>query len=162
MIQQLTVKLPDRPGTLAGMVSALAEAGVDIKALNVSDRTQDHGEASMLVSDPGRAQAALKDYEVQIDEVLAVEMDDQVGGLAAILDCLARHEVNIAQLYAFVSRHQSKALAVLRTDTPPEQAAEHLAQAGFRVLDQERLEQVGQRPKGPTPLSEHLGLDFIW
>jgi hypothetical protein len=161
MIHQLTVKLPDRPGTLAGMVSALAEAGVDIKALGVSDRGDDHGEASLLVTDLAKAQAALTGHEVRVVPVIAVEMDDQVGGLAAILSALAKSEVNIAQLYAFVGRHQSKALAVIRSDAP-ERAVEVLTQAGFKLLDRAKIETPDQPPEGPTPLSEHLGLDFIW
>ena len=38
MIEQLRVRLPNKPGALARMVSALAEAKVDMKALDVSDR----------------------------------------------------------------------------------------------------------------------------
>lgn len=164
MIKQLTVQLPNRPGTLAALISVLAEAGVDLKALGVSDRGGgDHGEASMLVSDLSRARAALdaagQAYEVQ--PVLAVEMDDRVGGLAAILDLLSRQAVNIQQLYAFVTRHRSKALAVIRCDDAP-RASRLLVEAGFRVVSRESLEQGEADASSPSPLGEHLGLDFIW
>jgi len=163
MIEQLNVRLPNRPGTLEGMVSALAEAGVDMKALNVSDRGPDHGEASMIVSDVDKALAALEaaGHTVTRQPVLVVEMDDKVGGLAAILRALRDEQANIAQLYAFVSRHESKALAVVRVDESA-RAAGILERGGFRVLSQQSVAQRGTRPQGPTPLEEHLGLDFIW
>ncbi|RMG15470.1 MAG: ACT domain-containing protein [Planctomycetota bacterium] len=160
MIQQLTVKLPNRPGSLERALAALAAANVDLRALAVSDRGPDHGEASMIVSDLDSARTALTDYELLVHEVVVVAVDDRVGGLAAILEVLAAREVNIAQLYAFVSRHQTKALAVLRVDGDPADAARLLADAGFSVIG--GVAGADARPTGPKPLDEHSGLDFIW
>jgi hypothetical protein len=164
MIPQLTVQLPNRPGTLQAMVSALAEADVDIKALGVSDRGEGAtGEASLIVSDLDKAKAALDaaEHDYAVIDVVAVEMDDRVGGLAAILGLLATQEINVRQLYAFVSRHTSKALAVIRVDDPAKASA-LLADGGHSVVSQSTIEAGVAKSQAPTPLEEHLGLDFIW
>lgn len=164
MIQQLTVQLLNEPGSLEGMITALAEAKVDLKALGVSDREGgDHGEASMIVSDLQKATQALQatGYSFNVVPVVAVEMDDRVGGLAAILRLLAAKEVNIVQLYAFVSRHKSKALAVIRVDDP-QRASSILTEGGLTVVSQATIEAGAEASQGPSPLGEHLGMDFIW
>ena len=163
MIPQLTVQLPNRPGTLEAMVTALAQAEVDIKALGVSDRGEGVGEASLIVSNLDKAKAALDaaKHDYAVVEVIAVEMDDRVGGLAAILGLLASREINVRQLYAFVTRHTSKALAVIRVDDP-EKASALLREAGHSVVSQSTIEAGAAKPEAPTPLEEHLGLDFIW
>lgn len=164
MIQQLTVQLPNKPGSLEGMITALAEAKVDIKALGVSDRDGgDHGEASLIVSHLEKATSALESggHTFSSVSVVAVEMDDRVGGLAGILRLLAEKEINILQLYAFVTRHKSKALAVIRVDDP-ERASSLLAEGGMAVVSQATIEADGVKPEGPSSLGEHLGMDFIW
>lgn len=164
MIPQLTVQLPNRPGTLQALVSALADAGVDIKALGVSDRGEgETGEASLIVGDLAKAKAALdaSGHDYAVVEVVAVEMDDRVGGLAAILRLLAKESINVRQLYAFVTRHSSKALAVFRVDDPAK-ASTLLAEGGQSVVSQATIEAGVAKPQASTPLEEHLGLDFIW
>ena len=56
MIKQLTVKLPNEPGTLKGLVATLAGAGVDLKALAVSDRGTDHMEFDHYAECPTQIQ----------------------------------------------------------------------------------------------------------
>ncbi|MGE0710881.1 MAG: ACT domain-containing protein [Planctomycetota bacterium] len=158
MIRQLRVTLPNQPGTLARMVSALAEAGVDMKALEVSERGPGtNGEASLIVSDVERAVAALRGsgHSVEVEAAIAVEMDDRVGGLAPVLAALAADEINVRQLYAFVTRVAGKSLAVLTLDEP-ERAHGLLERKGFHLLDTGSLE--GKSPE--DDLGAYLGL--IW
>jgi hypothetical protein len=164
MIKQLTVQLPNSPGTLAGLIAALAGAAVDIKALGVSDRGEGkNGEASLIVNNLEKAKAALSasSHDFEVIEVIAVEMDDRVGGLSGILTLLSNEKINVSQIYAFVTRHTSKALAVIRVDDPV-RAAELLRQGGLVVVDQKTIEKDAEKPETPTPLGEHFGLDFIW
>lgn len=163
MIKQLRVKLPNKPGQLEGMVKALSEAGVDMKALEVSDRGGgDHGEANLIVGNLEKASAALEvsGHAFSVTDSLAVEMDDRVGGLAAILSVLTGGSINIKQLYAFVSRVAGKSLAVLSVDDLAK--AEGLLDAkGFHLVSRKTIEEG--KPSAPeTTLGDHLGLDFIW
>lgn len=168
MVRQLRVRLPNCPGTLDGMVNALAAAGVDMKALQVSERgSGEYGLAQLIVSDLERAVKALEagGYEFALEEVVIVELEDRVGGLARVLDVLAREQVNVKQLYAFVTRVRGKSLAVLSVDDTPRTVA-LLEGAGCHLVSQQALR--GERRPAPQAgcgddsLESHLGLDFIW
>lgn len=163
MIQQLRVKLPNQPGTLLRMVSALADAGVDMKALEVSERGEGFGEANLIVSDLDKAKAALEatDHECAVEEALGVELDDRVGGLAAILKVLAGEGINVRQLYAFVGRVEGKSLALVSVNDPA-RAATLLEAAGHRTFSREALEADARRGPTDTTLGDHLGAGFIW
>lgn len=161
MIRHLRVTLANTPGSLAKMVTALAEADVDMKALEVSDRGPgDHGEASLIVSKVDAAVQALEasGHEVEVEEALAVEMDDRVGGLAPVLATLAGEEINIKQLYAFVTRVEGKSLAVLTVDEL-ERARGVLERKGFLLLSLASLEGPASGADVPK-LGDYLGL--IW
>ena len=162
MIDQLRVRLPNQPGALARMVSALADAKVDMKALEVSDRAGDFGEACLIVSNQEAAIAALKatDHDFDVEAALCVEVDDRVGGLAPVLRTLEAEGINVKQLYAFVSRVQGKSVAVLLT-SDPEKTLEIFKRKGFYMLSQ-RVIETSRGPDGNDPLVDHLGVDFIW
>lgn len=163
MIHQLRVKLANRPGTLQELLAVLATAGIDIKALEVSDRGPDFGEANLIVANAKQASAALTgaDHEHEVSEALAVEMDDKVGGLASILAVLAGASINVTQLYAFVSRVAGKSLALISCDDVP-QATRLLRAGGFRLFDEKTLADADRPREEADGLSDHLGLDFIW
>jgi hypothetical protein len=161
MVRQLRVTLPNRPGTLANMVTALAEAGIDMKALELSDRGPgDHGIASLIVSQVEQAAEALRatGHEVAIEEALAVEMDDRVGGLAPVLATLAAEGISVKQLYAFVTRVEGKSLAVLTVDDPAK-GRSALERKGFLLLSPRSLEGPASGAEVPG-LGDFLGL--IW
>jgi len=167
MIEQLCVKLKNDPGTLKRMLGVLAAAGVDIKALSVSDRGPDLGEANLIVADVGKASAALSAAGEQYrrTRVIAVEMADRVGGLASILGALDEGRVNIEQLYAFVSRVEGKSLAVMAVNDAA-RADELLRAGGFRLFGTEALREPESPASSNAPdastLGDHLGLDYIW
>jgi hypothetical protein len=161
MIKQLKVSLANRPGTLLGVVSALAEAGVDLKALQVNDRGES-GEVRMIVSDLEKARQTLEGggHSFEVVEAVVAEMDDRVGGLASILRLLEGASINVEALYAFVTRVQGKSLAVLNV-SDKEKAEALLQDNGVKTLSsQEQLENA-TAPKS-TSLGDHLGVDFFW
>lgn len=161
MIKQLKVSLANQPGTLLGVVSALAEAGVDLKALQVSDRGES-GEVRMIVSDLDKAQQTLTagGHSFQVVEALVAEMDDRVGGLASILALLQAESINVEALYAFVTRVKGKSLAVLDVDDQPKAEA-LLREHGVTTLSHQNQLHTPTAPKAPN-LGDHLGLDFFW
>ncbi len=165
MINQLKVKLDNKPGALKGCVGLLAEQGVDLKALELTERgSGEYGEAHLIVSDLQKATATLDraGYKYEVETVLAVEMDDRIGGLAAVLDLLVAKEINIRYLYAFVTRIQGKSLAVFNVERP-EEAARVLEEAKLPLVSQTKIEQ--SKATGPVQtasLEDHFGGDFIW
>jgi len=111
----LAVFLANRPGALARVCEALAQAQINIHALATSD-TVDHTVVRMVVSDPTKALMLLGDAGVLAleTEVLMIETTNEPGVLAKIAERLAKAEVNIEYAYLAGGRGAEKGLIVLR------------------------------------------------
>jgi hypothetical protein len=113
---QLAVFLSNRPGALARVCDALAEAGVNIHALTVSD-TVDHAVVRMVVSDSTKALMLFGERGVLAleNDVLMIDTANEAGVLARIADRLAKAEINIEYAYMATSAKSPQGLIVLRT-----------------------------------------------
>jgi hypothetical protein len=164
MIRQINVRLDNKPGMLGKCVGVLASKGIDIKALEVTDRGGgDFGEVHLIATRVDKAAEVLRDagYNVEVEEVLVVEMTDRVGFLANILDLLQKKEIDIRYLYAFVSRVEGKSLAVIKVDRP-EIAVEVLQEGGVPLLTQKKIDRNEPAPTFNTSIEDHFGGDFFW
>ena len=114
---QLAVFLSNRPGALSRVCGELAQAGINIHALAISD-TADHSVVRMVVSDPTRALMLLGERGVLALEtdVLMIETDNAPGALARIADRLARAEVNIEYAYLATSAKAAQGLILRPSD----------------------------------------------
>ena len=112
---QLAVFLANRPGTLARVCEALANAQINIHALATSD-TVDHSVVRMVVSDPTKALMLLGEAGVLAleTEVLMIETASEPGVLTKIAERLAEAEINIEYAYLAGGRGAEKGLIVLR------------------------------------------------
>ena len=112
---QLAIFLSNRPGALARVCDALAEAGINIHALSISD-TVDHSVVRMVVSDPTKALMLLGERGVLAleNDVLMIDTANEPGVLAKIADRLAKAEINIEYAYMATSAKNPKGLIVLR------------------------------------------------
>ena len=112
---QLAVFLANRPGALARVCEALANAKINIHALATSD-TVDHSVVRMVVSDPTKALMLLGEAGVLAleTEVLMIETASEPGVLAKIAERLAEAEINIEYAYLAGGRGAQKGLIVLR------------------------------------------------
>ena len=112
---QLAVFLENRPGALGRVCGALAQAGINIHALTVSD-TVDHAVVRMIVSDPTKALMLLGEHGVLAfeNDVLYIEAANEAGVLEQIADALSRAEVNIEYAYFATSSTSRKGIIVLR------------------------------------------------
>jgi hypothetical protein len=97
------------------VAQALAEAGVNIRAMSVSD-TVDHAVVRLVPTDPALARDVLEKNGALVVEtdVLLVPLADKPGELAAAAASLAEADVNIEYLYGSVSSGQSKGTLVVR------------------------------------------------
>ena len=112
---QLAIFLANRPGALARVCEALANAEINIYALATSD-TVDHSVVRMVVSDPTKALMLLGEAGVLAleTEVLMIETASEPGALAKIAEHLAEAEINIEYAYLAGGRGAEKGLIVLR------------------------------------------------
>ena len=111
---QLAVFLANRPGALARVCAALAQAGINIHALATSD-TIDHSVVRMVVSDPTKALMLLGETGTLESEVLMIEGANEPGMLAKIAERLANADINIEYAYLAASPKAERRLAILRT-----------------------------------------------
>ena len=112
---QLAVFLANRPGALARVCEALAQAEINIHALATSD-TVDHSVVRMVVSDPTKALMLLGEAGVLAleSDVLTIETENKPGVLATIAERLAKAEVNIEYAYFAAGPEAAKGLIILR------------------------------------------------
>ena len=134
-VHQISVFLENKPGQLTERCRMLARAGINIRTLSVADAEQ-FGILRMIVSDWEKAIELMKQAGcvVNVTEVLAVEVPDRPGGLAAILDIFENSGINIEYMYSFAFGRQDKAVLIFRFDKPDE-AIERLQAAGINVVD---------------------------
>jgi hypothetical protein len=117
LVTQLALFLENKPGTLAAVCDALAEAKINIFALTISD-TVDHAVVRMVVSDTDKALSIFEAHGTLVveNEVLMIEHDNRPGTLSDIAKKLSAKKVNIEYAYLTGGPHLKKGLLVLRPD----------------------------------------------
>jgi hypothetical protein len=116
-LKQISVFLENRKGRLAEALETLARAKVNIRTLSIAD-TSAFGILRLIVPDPDKAKKVLEkaSFTVKESSVVAIEVDDRPGGLAASLRVLSDANINVEYLYAFVEKSGKKAVVILRTE----------------------------------------------
>jgi hypothetical protein len=114
--RQLSVAIENEPGRLGQVGRLLASLGIHIDAICVIDNIE-QGMVRLMTSDPAAAREALKAEGLPVveAEVLAVQVTDQVGNLAAVGEALAAAGINIEYAYASTAEVGQPALLILRT-----------------------------------------------
>ena len=117
LVTQLALFLENKPGTLAAVCDALADAKINIFALTISD-TVDHAVVRMVVSDTNKALSIFEAHGTLVveNEVLMIEHDNRPGTLSEIAKKLASKKVNIEYAYLAGGTHTKKGLMILRPD----------------------------------------------
>jgi hypothetical protein len=136
LTKQVSVFLENKSGRLREVCNALAEAGINIRALCIAD-TSDFGILRLILDDPERALRVLRDkgFSVGETDVLAVEVPDRPGGLAGVLASLPDGDLNVEYMYAFFTRREDQAIVVFRVaDDQILRVAEALEAQGIRIL----------------------------
>jgi hypothetical protein len=138
-IDQLSVFVENEPGKLADVAGVIGDAGVDLRAMSIAD-TRDFGILRVIVDDAYAATNALKeaDFVVSVTKVIAVEIDDRPGGLAAVLKILAYAGISVEYLYAFVSQKAGNAYVILRVEDN-DAAVSALDAKGVRTVGTDEL-----------------------
>ena len=115
--KQLSLFLENKPGTLAAVCQALADAAINILAISVLDAV-DHAVVRMVVNDPRKAMHLLGDHGVLVIErdVLLLEGRSRPGELARVAKALAEHKVNIEYAYSATLPDAARGAMILRVD----------------------------------------------
>ena len=110
-IQQLSVFLENREGRLDTVLKILAENDVNIVALSLAD-TSDYGMLRMIVSDPHKGKAALKDAGItaMLTDVVALRVPHATGSLSKAMHQIVEGDVNVEYMYAFANGEDAAAV----------------------------------------------------
>lgn len=113
---ELRVITPNEPGILGRVLSTLANAGVNLRALSAySD--QDQGIFLLLTTENSKAEKSLRalGYEVDIRPVVTVMIDDRIGAGAEIGALLGNAAIDVDYCYGSTAG-VGKALLVIQTN----------------------------------------------
>jgi hypothetical protein len=133
-VEQISVFLENKPGTLEDATRVLKEANINIRTLSVAE-TVDFGILRLIVNDVEKANKVLKDsgFRVSKTPVVAVEVPDKPGGLHSIMQAVSKEGINVEYLYAFVEKSGQNAVIIFRFDNP-EKAIDVLMKNHFTVI----------------------------
>ena len=117
--KQLAIFLDNRPGMLARVADALAEAKINIYAITTSD-TVDHTVIRLVVGDYRKALHVFEEHGTLVveDDVLMIDGSNKPGELARIAHRLAEAKVNIEYCYSATPAESKKGLLILRVSNP--------------------------------------------
>ena len=141
-IQQLSVFLENREGRLDIVLKILAENDVNIVALSLAD-TSDYGMLRIIVSDPHKGKAALKDAGItaMLTDVVALRVPHATGSLSKAMHQIVEGEINVEYMYAFANG--ADAAAVLKSDDPA-RVIDILKGSGFDVYTADEAYQANR------------------
>ena len=141
-INQLSVFLENKPGSLIEVTDVLGKAGIDIRAMSIAD-TRDFGILRLIVSDTQSAKDLLSGIGcvASITSVVGVAVSDQPGALTQITRILCENGTNIEYMYAFLTRRGSSAYVVLRVNNNG-LAEKLLAERGVELLCEDDIKRL--------------------
>ena len=132
-IKQLSVFLENKAGRLDEVLNTLGTNDVNIVALSLAD-TADYGMLRMIVSDPVKGKAVLKEVGVMamLTDVVCLRVPHATGSLSKAMHAIMDAGVNVEYMYAFANG--SDASAVLKSDDPAK-VVSVLKENGFDVWE---------------------------
>ncbi len=116
-IKQISIFLENNAGRLAEVTKVIAAASVNIRAISIAD-TADFGILRVIVDKPDATMAALAaaGFTARMTDVLAVEIPDEPGSLAKIMELFKATGVNIEYLYASLEGCAEKAVVIFKVE----------------------------------------------
>ena len=100
LASQYSVFLVNKPGVLAQVTRALANAKVNVIAMTLVD-SQEHGVLRVVAANPERAKETLTGLNLPMTQtdVLCVELSNRPGALADVANLLGTNHININYAY---------------------------------------------------------------
>ncbi|MGW8320518.1 MAG: ACT domain-containing protein [Thermodesulfobacteriota bacterium] len=137
MTKQVFVFLENRPGHLAHVTGVIAQEEINIRSVTIAS-AGNFGLVKLIVDRPDQAYEALKKQglSTNLQEVLALVMEDRTGGLHSVLEAFARKGLNVKDACGFVEKPGERAVLILEVEDL--EAARGIARdAGLQVYEEE-------------------------
>jgi hypothetical protein len=138
-LKQISVFLENRKGRLWKALNILSVAKINIRALSIAD-TSEFGILRIIVPEPELAKHILEEanFVVKVNDVIAVSISDEPGGLDSVLEALNKLDINVEYLYAFVEKKSENAIVIIRTEDI-DAGINALEKGGVTVLSSEEV-----------------------
>jgi hypothetical protein len=138
-LKQISIFLENRKGRLWKALNILSNAESNIRALSIAD-TSEFGILRMIIPEPELARKILEEanFVVKVNDVIAVSVSDEPGGLESILAALNKSDINVEYLYAFVEKKGENAIVVIRTEDI-DAGIDALENSGITVLSSKEV-----------------------
>ncbi len=116
-IQQLSIFMENKSGTLQRVLQLLKEANIQLIASTIAD-TVEYGIYRVICSEPLRAYEELKNagISVALSDVFAITLDHRPGCAADAITAFSEAKIGITYLYSFMLG--DKGILIFRTDNP--------------------------------------------
>jgi hypothetical protein len=139
-LQQLSLFVENKPGSLRAPCEALAAAGIDLLTMSLAD-TSSFGILRFIVRDPDRAKHVLESAGMvaRVSEVVPVEVENKPGGLAKVLAAIDAAGLGVEYMYDFGAASRGGKAAIIFRFEDPDAALAALQDGGVRVLSSEEL-----------------------
>ena len=136
-INQLSIFIENRSGTLIKVLEVLKQSGIQIIASTIAD-TAEYGIYRLICSEPKRAFDELKKAGVAVaqSDVFALELDNVPGRAADAVETFSKAGISITYMYSFLLG--GKGILIFRTDNA-EQARETIIKGGLKYIAEESL-----------------------
>ena len=136
-INQLSIFIENRSGTLIKVLEVLKQSGIQIIASTIAD-TAEYGIYRLICSEPLRAYEELKKggVAVALSDVFAIELDDEPGRAADAIQSFSNAGISIAYLYSFILG--GTGILIFRTDNA-EEAEQVIKKSGLKSISEENL-----------------------
>ena len=142
ILQQISVFVENRPGALEELTQLLAEAQIDLRALNIAE-SSDYGVLRLITSHPHKTAAVLQQHQIPVTltPITVVAVPDRPGGLAEVVKILAEENINIQYMYSLLGQWDNMAVMIFRTDDP-ENVENTLKSRGIEPLGEEEFKKL--------------------
>ena len=113
-LKQISIFSENKPGRLQKITKVLAEAKVNILAINIAS-SNGFGVLKFIVDNHELAHQKLqqKGFTVSLNEVLAIELVDKPGGLYEVAAILSKKRINIENAYVLILGSRKKAYLIV-------------------------------------------------
>jgi hypothetical protein len=138
-ITQISIFLENKKGRLYEVCSLLSANHINIRALTIAE-TDEFGILRIVVDKPKDAISLLRTngFVANLTDIVAVEVEDEPGGLANTLKLLSENDINVEYMYGFIEKSSDKAILVFRFDVP-DRAISVLTKNKIKVIGEEEI-----------------------
>lgn len=134
LVNQVAVFLENVKGRISDMCKVLAKCGVNILSMTIAD-TSDFGIVRIITSDNVLAEKSLKEagFTVSRSNLLGIEIEDEPGRLAEILEELDKNNINVEYLYSYITKMKTALIIIKVADI--DYTVKVLEKKGIKLLN---------------------------